>query len=91
MAKGRAPLISRATSALVASALVRSLERQGLSGNLQDIPSPRPGEVASETPASPARAGDGLELRGPVGGHFTWRVEDGGPLLLVAGGPAWSR
>jgi ferredoxin-NADP reductase len=32
------------------------------------------------------RAGDELELRGPVGGHFTWRVQDGGPLLLVAGG-----
>jgi ferredoxin-NADP reductase len=32
------------------------------------------------------RPGDELELRGPVGGHFTWRVEDGGPLLLVAGG-----
>jgi ferredoxin-NADP reductase len=32
------------------------------------------------------REGDSLELRGPVGGHFTWRVEDGGPLLLVAGG-----
>src|ERR1017187_8005183 len=32
------------------------------------------------------RAGDELELRGPVGGHFTWSVEQGGPLLLVAGG-----
>jgi ferredoxin-NADP reductase len=32
------------------------------------------------------RDGDQLELRGPVGGHFTWRVQDGGPLLLVAGG-----
>jgi ferredoxin-NADP reductase len=32
------------------------------------------------------REGDQLEIRGPVGGHFTWRVEDGGPLLLVAGG-----
>jgi ferredoxin-NADP reductase len=32
------------------------------------------------------RAGDGLELRGPVGGYFTWTVDDGGPLLLVAGG-----
>jgi ferredoxin-NADP reductase len=32
------------------------------------------------------RPDDQLELRGPVGGHFTWRVEDGGPLLLVAGG-----
>jgi ferredoxin-NADP reductase len=31
-------------------------------------------------------AGDEIELRGPIGGHFTWRVEDGGPLLLVAGG-----
>jgi NAD(P)H-flavin reductase len=27
-----------------------------------------------------------LELRGPIGGYFTWRVADGGPLLLVAGG-----
>jgi ferredoxin-NADP reductase len=32
------------------------------------------------------RAGDQFELRGPIGGHFTWRVEDGGPLLMVAGG-----
>jgi ferredoxin-NADP reductase len=32
------------------------------------------------------RAGDELELRGPVGGYFTWRTEDGGPLLLLAGG-----
>jgi ferredoxin-NADP reductase len=29
---------------------------------------------------------DQLELRGPIGGYFTWRVADGGPLLLVAGG-----
>ena len=32
------------------------------------------------------RPGDQLELRGPIGGFFTWRVEDGGPLLLVGGG-----
>jgi ferredoxin-NADP reductase len=32
------------------------------------------------------RAGDEFELRGPIGGHFTWSVADGGPLLLVAGG-----
>ncbi len=32
------------------------------------------------------RAGDELELRGPIGGHFTWRTTDGGPLLLLAGG-----
>jgi ferredoxin-NADP reductase len=32
------------------------------------------------------RAGDGLELRGPIGGYFVWDVDHGGPLLLVAGG-----
>jgi ferredoxin-NADP reductase len=32
------------------------------------------------------RAGDGLELRGPIGGYFVWDPEHGGPLLLVAGG-----
>ena len=32
------------------------------------------------------RAGDGIEIRGPVGGYFVWGPEDGGPLLLVAGG-----
>jgi ferredoxin-NADP reductase len=32
------------------------------------------------------REGDELELRGPIGGYFVWRPEDGGPLLLVAGG-----
>jgi ferredoxin-NADP reductase len=33
-----------------------------------------------------AQPGDTIELRGPIGGHFIWRAEDGGPLLLVAGG-----
>jgi ferredoxin-NADP reductase len=32
------------------------------------------------------RAGDGLELRGPIGGWFTWEAREGGPLFLVAGG-----
>jgi ferredoxin-NADP reductase len=32
------------------------------------------------------RDGDGLELRGPIGGWFAWDAEEGGPLLLVAGG-----
>lgn len=32
------------------------------------------------------QADDQLELRGPIGGYFTWQVADGGPLLLVAGG-----
>jgi ferredoxin-NADP reductase len=32
------------------------------------------------------RAGDELELRGPIGGYFVWDPADGGPLLLLAGG-----
>jgi ferredoxin-NADP reductase len=31
-------------------------------------------------------AGDKLELRGPIGGYFTWGAQEGGPLLLVGGG-----
>jgi ferredoxin-NADP reductase len=30
--------------------------------------------------------GDTIELRGPIGGHFTWGAKDGGPVLLVGGG-----
>ena len=36
--------------------------------------------------ADELRAGDMLELRGPIGGWFTWKAQEGGPLLLVAGG-----
>jgi ferredoxin-NADP reductase len=43
------------------------------------------GEVSPYLTAE-LRAGDELELRGPFGGYFNWRVEEGGPLLLVAGG-----
>ena len=32
------------------------------------------------------REGDRIELRGPIGGYFTWMPGDGGPLLLVGGG-----
>ena len=32
------------------------------------------------------RAGDAFEVRGPIGGYFVWEAEDGGPVLLVAGG-----
>ena len=32
------------------------------------------------------RAGDALELRGPIGGYFVWEASLGGPLLLLAGG-----
>ncbi len=30
--------------------------------------------------------GDGLEVRGPIGGYFVWGVEQAGRLLLVGGG-----
>ena len=43
------------------------------------------GEVSSYL-VGELRVGDPLELRGPIGGHFVWGVNDGGPLLLVAGG-----
>jgi ferredoxin-NADP reductase len=33
-----------------------------------------------------ARGGDTFEVRGPIGGHFIWRREDGGPVLLIGGG-----
>ena len=33
-----------------------------------------------------ARVGDEIELRGPLGGHFVWSVNDAAPLLLIGGG-----
>ncbi len=33
-----------------------------------------------------AEVGDTIEIRGPIGGHFAWSPEDGGPLLLIGGG-----
>src|SRR3954452_20641533 len=39
--------------------------------------------------AAVLRPGDQLELRGPIGGYVLWRTTDGGPLLLVAGGPGF--
>ena len=33
-----------------------------------------------------AQPGDAFEIRGPIGGHFIWRAQDGGPVLLVGGG-----
>lgn len=36
--------------------------------------------------AEELRAGDKLELRGPIGGYFVWDIPVGGPLFLVAGG-----
>jgi ferredoxin-NADP reductase len=31
-------------------------------------------------------AGDGVEVRGPIGGYFVWDVAQPGPLLLIGGG-----
>jgi len=36
--------------------------------------------------ADELRPGDGLELRGPIGGWFVWEPALGGPLQLVGGG-----
>jgi len=36
--------------------------------------------------AGELRPGDELELRGPIGGYFVWGPDDGGPLMLLAGG-----
>jgi len=30
--------------------------------------------------------GDQVEMRGPIGGYFTWEASQGGPLFLVGGG-----
>jgi ferredoxin-NADP reductase len=32
------------------------------------------------------RPDDQFELRGPIGGYFTWQPDDGGPLVLLGGG-----
>lgn len=32
------------------------------------------------------QVGDTVEMRGPIGGHFTWGKRDGGPIVLVGGG-----
>ena len=32
------------------------------------------------------RVGDSIEVRGPIGGHFIWTVDDPAPVLLVGGG-----
>jgi ferredoxin-NADP reductase len=33
-----------------------------------------------------AAVGDEIEIRGPLGGHFLWTKDDGGPLLMAGGG-----
>ena len=43
------------------------------------------GEVSSYL-VDELRAGDELELRGPIGGYFVWDASEPGPVLLVGGG-----
>ncbi len=33
-----------------------------------------------------AQVGDEIEIGGPIGGHFIWSPEDGGPVLFIGGG-----
>jgi ferredoxin-NADP reductase len=57
-------------------------ERGQFELTIEDLPD---GEVSPYL-TEELRPGDRLELRGPIGGYFTWTTADGGPLLLVAGG-----
>jgi ferredoxin-NADP reductase len=48
-------------------------------------------EVIEDGEVSPyfhevVREGDQVEVRGPIGGPFTWTVKSGGPVLLAGGG-----
>ena len=43
------------------------------------------GEVSSYLTRE-LRPGDQMEVRRPIGNWFTWEPQDGGPLLLIAGG-----
>jgi ferredoxin-NADP reductase len=45
-----------------------------------------PGGEVSGYLVDEVRAGDQIELRGPVGGYFVWRPEWTDPVLLLAGG-----
>jgi ferredoxin-NADP reductase len=45
----------------------------------------RDGEVSSFF-HDVAQVGDTIDVRGPIGGHFVWDADVGGPLLLIGGG-----
>ena len=62
--------------------IASSPETNGVELGVERLPD---GEVSGFL-ADELRAGDTLELRGPLGGYFTWQVEQGGPIGLVAGG-----
>jgi ferredoxin-NADP reductase len=62
---------------------IASAPRRGrLELTVEDLPD---GEVSPYL-SEELHDGDMLELRGPIGGYFTWTEREGGPLLLVAGG-----
>jgi ferredoxin-NADP reductase len=42
------------------------------------------GEVSPYSPTT-SSPGDQFEVCGPIGGPFTWSVDDGGPLYLIGG------
>ncbi len=56
------------------------------SGTLELLVEGLPGGEVSSWFFEHAEVGDRLELRGPIGGSFSWDGPDGGPLLLAAGG-----
>jgi ferredoxin-NADP reductase len=62
--------------------IASSPETNGVELAVERLPD---GEVSGFL-ADELRAGDTLELRGPLGGYFTWQVEQGGRIGLVAGG-----
>jgi ferredoxin-NADP reductase len=45
-----------------------------------------PGGEVSPYLVEVARTGDQIEVRGPVGGYFTWEPDDDGPVVAIAGG-----
>jgi ferredoxin-NADP reductase len=57
-------------------------EEEGIALTIERLPD---GEVSMFL-TDELRVGEPLELRGPLGGYFTWTVEQGGPLVLVAAG-----
>jgi ferredoxin-NADP reductase len=62
--------------------LASAPEDDGLALTVELVPD---GEVSGYL-VEEVRPGDTFEIRGPIGGYFTWEAADGGPLLLAAGG-----
>jgi ferredoxin-NADP reductase len=67
---------------IASAAVMGSPESARLELTVQSVPD---GEVSSYL-VGEARVGDQFEIRGPVGGYFTWQPDAPAPVLLVAGG-----